>query len=131
MVEPIDDEGRRIEAAGVVYDLAKTELERLKETSADLETMGALLHLVVMTWVDEYIRAGLLTEDEPEYDSVSGALAELDARIRYVEDTSVSVLDMLDIVLGILPCAKCRKANSKMDHPGCKTCKVCPTGFEA
>lgn len=79
---PDDDIGRCIDAAAVLYELARrytTELEAHAHDKDDV-TLGALIHLVVVTWIDRLADEGLTDRESTESQMISEAMARIAAR---------------------------------------------------
>lgn len=48
---------------------------------------GELLHMVVMTWVNDYVDAGLIGEDDEDVDAVTKAMADLAGKLLALQQT--------------------------------------------
>jgi len=117
-----DTEGRLLEAAGRIYQAAKQEFAQLGDTCPGV--MAELLHSVVMTWANEHVEGRVLSEDEPEYDVLTGALAALGAKVELRSDQQecpwCGYPSCIKNVIGLggvrkFGCPKCH--SSEIKHP--------------
>lgn len=82
--KPDDHDGHVIDAAVEVHeDLQTLQASLLHDGHVPDDGGAKLVHMVVVTWVDEMAEAGLLSRDAHHLDIIEKSLAELSARVQY------------------------------------------------
>lgn len=81
-----DRQGRLVDAAARVRAIAVHECALAQQEFDEDE----LMHTVVMTWINDYVDAGLMAEDDEHVEMVTSAMAKLSAKIDHLRKTRAS-----------------------------------------